>query len=726
MKRFLLVIFFLPLVLAAQKKQITLEDIYKKGTFRTEAVQGFAQEDNSSLFTAKDVKDENGKQLATADYEVSTDKKRILFYTGREPIYRRSFKSVAYVYDVATKKTVQLNKGKILHPTFSPDGTKLAYVLDNNLYLYNLADGSAKAVTTDGKWNHIINGNSDWVYEEEFSFSQAYQWSPDGAYLAYYKFDESRVKEFDFTLFDNSHNKEYSYKYPKAGDSNSIVTIHIYDVAKGKTVPAKYEQGDIYIPRIVWTTTGNKLIVFWMNRLQNDLKLLTTEPTTGAASLLYEEKNKYYVDIDGQDDWHFLKNGKTFLFRSEMNGFSRVYSQGTDGKGLKELTKAQYDVAGIDGIDEKAGLVYYTAAYPTPMDRNLFVTDLEGKKVMQLTNGSGWHRIEMNGDQSKFYDYYSDINTPQTVTLYDVENKAGSISAVKEKTESENAKLKSLLNEYAIGRTAFIRIPNSKGDTLNGWMLKPANFDPAKKYPVLFCNYGGPGSQQVVNRYGAASMWHQMLAERGFIVVSVDNTGTGFRGEEFKKKTYLQLGKFEIEDQIDAAKWLATIPYVDAKNIGHWGWSFGGFMSSLAITKGADAFSAAVAVAPVTSWRFYDNIYTERYMRTPQENPKGYDDNSPINHVDKIRGKFLLIHGLADDNVHFQNSAQMVTALVKANVDFETMYYPNKNHGISGFPDNTTYHLWSKMTNWVLQNLGNDNVDKTRVGNSVNAPKAGM
>ena len=291
---------------------------------------------------------------------------------------------------------------------------------------------------------------------------------------------------------------------------------------------------------------------------------------------------------------------------------------------------------------------------------------------------------------------------------------------------SENTKLKTLLADYALGKTEFIRVPTSKGDTLNGWMLKPANFDPSKKYPVLFCNYGGPGSQQVANRFGAASMWHQMLAQRGFIVVSVDNTGTGFRGEEFKKKTYLQLGKFEIEDQIEAAKWLAKMNYVDPKNIGHWGWSFGGFMSSLAITRGADAFSAAVAVAPVTSWRYYDNIYTERYMRTPQENAKGYDDNSPISHVSEIRGKYLLIHVSADDNVHFQNSAQMVSALVKANVDFETMYYPNKNHSISGGPDNTTFHLWAKMTNWILQNLGNENVDKSRVGNAVNAPKAGM
>ena len=724
MKRILLLFLFVPLLTIAQKKQITLDDIYKKGTFRSEFVPGFASEDNSSLFDPKDIKDEAGKTIKAEDYEVSADKKRIIFFTGREPIYRRSSKSTVHVYDVATKKTVPLAKGKVLHPTFSPDGNKLAYVLDNNLSLYDIAAGKSTAITTDGKWNHIINGNADWVYEEEFSFSQAYQWSPDGAYLAYYKFDERPVKEFNMTIFDDKHNKDYRFKYPKAGDSNSLVSIHVYNVANGQTVPAKYEQGDIYIPRIKWTSTGNKLVVYWMNRLQNQLKLLLTDAATGNATTLYEEKNKYYVDIN--DDWWFLKDGKHFLFGSEMNGWYRLYLHSLDGKTKREITKMKADVTDVNGVDEKNRLIYYTVAHPTPMDRNLFVTDFEGKKTTQLTTGNGWHRVELNSDYTKFQDYYSNINTPQTVTLYDLQNRNGNITAVKNKVVNENTKLKSTIEQYAMGKSEFIRVPNSKGDTLNGWMLKPANFDPAKKYPVLFCNYGGPGSQQVANRFGATSMWHQMLAQRGFIVVSVDNTGTGFRGEEFKKKTYLQLGKFEIEDQIDAAKWLSKMNFVDSNNIGHWGWSYGGFMSSLAITKGADAFSAAVAVAPVTSWRYYDNIYTERFMRTPQENPKGYDDNSPINHVDKIRGKYLLIHGTADDNVHFQNSAQMVKALVKANVDFESMYYPDKNHGISGGADNTSYHLWGKMTNWILQNLGNANVDKTPVGNAINNPKTGF
>jgi dipeptidyl-peptidase-4 len=337
------------------------------------------------------------------------------------------------------------------------------------------------------------------------------------------------------------------------------------------------------------------------------------------------------------------------------------------------------------------------------------VTDFDGKTTTQLTTGKGFHRAVFDKDFTKFYDYYSTINIPQTVTLYNLKTTRKKVSPQMVKVMNDNSKLKNKLEEYAIGQVEFIKVPNTKGDTLNGWMMKPTNFDPSKKYPVLFCNYGGPGSQQVANRFGAVNFWHQMMAQKGYIVVSVDNTGTGYRGEEFKKKTYLQLGKYEIEDQIDAAKYLSTLPYVDGKQIGHWGWSYGGFMSTLAITKGADVFSAAVAVAPVTSWRYYDNIYTERYMRTPQENPKGYDENAPINFVDKIKGKYLLIHGSADDNVHFQNSTQLITALVKNNIDFDLGMYPNKNHGIGGSADNTTFHLWSKMTNWILENLKNEN-----------------
>lgn len=708
MRRILFLLFLLPLFATAQKKQITLEDIYKKGTFRGEFIPGFSSEGIDSLVKPADVKDENGKQLNIGDFILSPDKKNVLIAAGREFIYRRSSKEYVYLHNIADKSTKKLDTVKLMHPSFSPDGSKVAFVKANNLYVYDLKTGTTKAVTTDGKWNHIINGNCDWVYEEEFEFTQAYDWSPKGNFVAYYKFDETDVKEYEFTQFDNAHNNQYSYKYPKAGDNNSKVEIHIYDVNGGKDVKAQYETGDIYIPRIKWTKDDNNLVVYWLNRHQDDLKLLLTNAQTGTASTLYEEKNKYFVEIN--DDWWYLKDGKNFLFTSEMSGYRQLYLYGLDGKTKLQVTKGNYEVTEVNGVDETNKLIYYTAAYPRPMDRNLFVTDFAGKKNWQLTQGEAWHRVELNDNFTQFQDYKSDLNTPQSVTLNNIViTKKKDVTASLVKSLGDNSKLRTKLDEYAVGKAEFIRVPNSKGDTLNGWMLKPTDFDPAKKYPVLFCNYGGPGSQQVANRFGAVSMWHQLLAEKGFIVVSVDNTGTGFRGEEFKKKTYLQLGKFEIEDQIDAAKYLSKLSYVDPSNIGHWGWSFGGFMSSLAITKGSDVFSAAVAVAPVTNWRYYDNIYTERYMRTPQENAKGYDDNSPINFTDRIKGKYLLIHGTADDNVHFQNSVQMVKALVKSNIDFESAYYPDKNHGISGGLDNTTFHLWSKMTNWILTNLGNNN-----------------
>ncbi|MGZ5190277.1 MAG: DPP IV N-terminal domain-containing protein, partial [Flavisolibacter sp.] len=511
MRSFLLALLFLPLISIAQKKQITLEDIHKKSTFQSEFVPGFITPTDDSLFDPQAVVDEKGKTIETRDYEISNDKKRILFFNGREPIYRRSTKSNIYVYDVAGKKTVLLNQGKVLHPTFSPDGSKLAYVFDNNLYVYDVTSGKTTAVTTDGKWNHIINGNCDWVYEEEFEFTKAFEWSANGSYLAYYKFDESKVKEYEFTVFDNKYNQQYNYKYPKAGDANSKVEIHIYNLATGADVKAKYIQGDIYIPRIKWTKQDDKLVVFWMNRHQNNLQLLLTDAKTGDLQSMYEEKNKYFVEIN--DNWWFLKDGKNFIFTSDMNGYTHLFMHSIDGKKKVEISKMKYDVAAVEAVDETNRLIYYTVAYPTPLDRNLFVSDFEGKKTSQLTSGNGWHRIELNADHTKFYDYFSNINTPQIVTLYDISKTKKGITAVKNKVVNESAKLRNTLDQFALGKTELIRIPNSKGDTLNGWMLKPANFDAGKKYPVLFCNYGGPGSQQVTNRFGAVSMWHQMLAQ---------------------------------------------------------------------------------------------------------------------------------------------------------------------------------------------------------------------
>lgn len=711
--RLLFLFLALPALCWSQTKTITLEDVYKKGTFRTDPVSASFSESKapSPSINWDRFADAQGKKIGRPDDIITCEAKSNLqlLRTKTEPIYRRSSKSLLYLFNSTDSSLIQIGGDtKSLHPQFSPDGQYISYVQNNNLMLFHIPTATTQAVTTDGKWNFIINGNCDWVYEEEFEFSRAYEWSSKGNYIAYYRFDESGVKEFNMTMYDNAHNSDYRYKYPKAGDDNSVVDIYIYDVKNGSKAKAQYESGDIYIPRIKWTTDDRQLVVFWMNRHQNVLKLLSTDATTGKSSTLYEEKNKYFVEIN--DDWWFLKDGKNYLFTSEMNGYRHLYLYGLDGATKKQLTKGNAEVTEVNGVDEANRRIYFTMAWPRPMDRNLFVTDFNGDKTYALTQGEGWNRATFNDDFSKFILYFSDINTPQTVSLQQVViDKKKAITAVQEKVFGESPKLKATMRDYGFGTASFIRIPNTKGDTLNGWMLKPTGFDSTKKYPVLFCNYGGPGSQQVANRFGAVSNWHQLLAQKGFIVVSVDNTGTGYRGEEFKKKTYLQLGKLEIEDQIDAASFLGQQPWVDKNKIGHWGWSYGGFMSSLAITKGAGIFSAAVAVAPVTSWRFYDNIYTERYMRTPKENAAGYDDNSPINHTDKIKGKYLIIHGTADDNVHFQNATQMITALVKSNIDFESAYYPNKNHGIGGMADNTTFHLWSKKTKWILTVLGNEN-----------------
>ncbi|MFM7672573.1 MAG: DPP IV N-terminal domain-containing protein [Bacteroidota bacterium] len=708
------VIYFLLLTVAsgalsAQKKSITLEDIYKKGTFRGEFVPAvFDTTKKSTELRFDGLIDSDGKPFGQPDGTIAspTEANLFLLRKGTESIYRRSVKSWIYLYDSVSRKLTRLAEEKVLHPSFSPDGSRIAYVMNNNLYVYQVATAQTTALTTDGVWNKFINGNCDWVYEEEFEFTQAYAWSPKGSFLAYYRFDESQVPEYNMTIYDNSYNKDYRYKYPKAGDVNSVVQILIHDFVQGKATKAQFTEGDVYIPRIKWTQQDSSLVVFWMNRHQNHLQLLATTATTGVSTLLYEEKNKYYVEVN--DDWQFLQNGKQLLFTSEQSGIRRLYLMQMDNGKLTPLSRPDAEVTEINAVDEGKKQVFYTLAWPRPMDRNLFVSDFTGKKPAAITRDSAWHRVEFNSDYTQFFDYRSTINSPNTVTQQKlIYRKKSGWSTQLVRTVSESTKLRAKMDEYDFGAAEFMRVPTSKGDTLNGWMLKPTAFDPAKKYPVLFCNYGGPGSQQVANRWGVVSPWHQMMSQKGFIIVSVDNTGTGYRGEEFKKKTYLQLGKFEIEDQIDAALYLGKMTFVDKARIGHWGWSYGGFMSSLAITKGADVFHAAVAVAPVTSWRYYDNIYTERYMRTPQENAKGYDDNSPINFTNRIKGKYLIIHGTADDNVHFQNATQMITSLVKSNIDFESYYYPNKNHGISGNGDNTTMHLWRKMTRWIEVNLGN-------------------
>ncbi|MEI6185026.1 MAG: S9 family peptidase, partial [Bacteroidota bacterium] len=590
-----------------------------------------------------------------------------------------------------------LNPQKVLHATFSPDATKVAFVKDNNIYVKDIVNEKTTQITTDGKTNSIINGNCDWVYEEEFGFTRAFQWSKKGNYIAYYRFDESAVPSFTFPVYkDSIYPENYTYKYPKVGEQNSTVDIYVYDLNKGTNLKMDIgNEKDIYISRIQFTEDDSKLCITHLNRLQNEQVIFYTDVTNGRNTILYEETNKAYVDVNKMRV-DFLKDGKSFIYTSEKNGYNHIYLQNINTKKTIQLTAGNFDVDEIIGVDEKKAIVYFTAAYRSPLVKDFCSVHLDGKGFALNDLRIGRHTISFNSDFTYYTDSYSDINTPPFTAIYDSHGKQVRVLA-------DNNKLKQTLADYALGNTEFIKVVNTIGDTLNGLMIKPKDFDINKKYPVLFSNYGGPGSQTVYNGWGSTNMWQQMLTQKGYIIVSIDNTGTGFRGEAFKKKTYLQLGKYEIEDQIDAAKYIATLPYVDANRIGHWGWSFGGFMSCLAITKGADIFKTAIAVAPVTDWQYYDDIYTERYMRTQKENAKGYHDNAPLSFVKNIKGKLLIIHGTADDNVHFQNSAMFVDAMINNNIEFESAYYPNKNHGIRG--GNTRLHLYNKMTKFILQNL---------------------
>ena len=719
----LLVISGLPDVFSQTGKDITLAEIWSSGKFTPQYVVGIKPmkdglhystlndaddkiiiqkfqyektEKESDIFISSDYNLPNGKAVEFSDYVFSNDESKLLVPVESEPIYRYSTRSAYVVIDLKTKTASYLSTGKQQYAEFSPDGKRVGFVRDNNLFIKNLLTGEETTVTKDGEQNEVINGATDWVYEEEFTLSQAFFWSPDGKRLAFLRFDESKVKEFNMATYGTLYPGEYTFKYPKAGEDNSSVTVHVYSLDDQKTV--KMQTGDdknLYFPRLKWTAKGEALCVTRLNRHQNHLELLLANPANGETRLLLEEKSDTYIDIN--DNLTFLADGKRFIWSSELGGFNQLYLYGMNGKRINAITSGNADVTAFYGLNEKSDEVFYQMAFPTPSDRSLYATKLGGKGQRALVDGSGHHSPEFSADFRYFILNSSTANEPYLFELYTGAGK-------RVRVLQSNDDLKSKLTEYRISPKEFFSFQNSTGVSLNGWMIKPPGFDPSKKYPVFMTVYGGPGHNTVENSWGGSGyFWYQLLAEKGYIVVSVDNRGTGNRGEAFKKMTYKQLGKLETEDQLDAARYLAGLPYVDGSRIGIQGWSYGGYMSSLCITKGADLFKMAIAVAPVTNWRFYDSIYTERFMQTPEENTSGYDDNSPINHVSRLKGKYLLIHGTADDNVHFQNSVEMVTALVKANKQFDVFYYPDKNHGIYG--GNTRLHLYTLMTDYILKNL---------------------
>lgn len=704
----------------AQKAELTLKDIWSNFSYSPKSVSGFrAMNDGESYvqlhrdtsgemqirrFSIKDGSD-LGKIIGAKDitwdagvfdisnFTFSADETKLLFFSNMKQIYRHSYSSYFYVYDLKTTQLIPY-EAHCMYPTFSPDGEKVAYVQDNNLFVLEMSTGTSYQITKDGKQNAIINGAVDWVYEEEFSMSQGFEWSPDSKHIAYYRFDESEVKEFSMDMFEGLYPRQERWKYPKAGEANSVVEIYIasYD-ERSKVKCQTGENADIYLPRIKWTNQSGILSIQRLNRLQNKWEILFVSASDGKSEVVYTEESKTYIDIS--DNLDFVEGG--FYFTSERSGWNHIWFYDLKKKKAKDMTPFEWDVDHYYGYDANTGKIYFSAANETAIRRAVMSVNLKNAKVQVLSGKAGWNSARFARGFKYYLHTWSNANTAPVYTLCDASGNAI-------RTLESNEKLNEKLGNTQMGNISFGQLTTADQVTLNYYKILPSNFDASKKYPVLMYVYGGPGSQTVKDAWGGANyMWYNYMANQGYIVVSVDNRGTGFRGEEFKKTTYLQLGKYEIQDQIEAAKVLAKESYVDASRIGIWGWSFGGYMASLGISKGAEVFKTAVAVAPVTNWRYYDNIYTERFMRTPQENGESYDQNSPLNHVDKIKGNYLIIHGTADDNVHFQNAVEMVKAMIAANVRYDAEFYPNKNHGIGG--GNTRYHLFTRITDYLLENL---------------------
>lgn len=721
----LLVVMFIPRV---QAQKITLADVVSKGTFRPKTVEGLRSMNDGLHYTTleKDGTEivkysyKTGEKVATVlsvadlkidslknitDYEFSSDESRVMLMMDKHKIYRRSFTAQYYVYNFTTKEVTPLStKGRQQLATFSPNGERVAFVRDNNLFVKSLRFGTERQITFDGKRNHIINGAPDWVYEEEFEFNKAFAWSPDSKKLAFMKFNEEAVPTYSFPMYkgeEPAHMKNrlyphnYAYKYPKAGEPNSTVEVYVYDIKSRTSIDVDLgTETDQYIPRIRWIPNASELAVLRENRLQNKLDVLFANPFSGDTRLVYTEKNDRYIETDFLDNLKFLSDNKHFVITSEQDGYNHLYLYDFSGIKVKRLTDGDYDVTKFYGYDPDRELFYYQAAAESPLRREVYAVSLDKKKKYKLSEQEGTNDAVFSSGFKYYINYFTNVKTPMYVTLHDYR---GKLIRVLE----DNAALKQKMADYQIPQKEFFTFKNSEGVELNGWMIKPLNFNPNQKYPVVMTQYSGPNSQEVLDKFSVD--WYSYLAQDGYVVACVDPRGTGARGENFRKCTYMQLGKLESDDQVDAAKYLGSLPFTDKNNIAIWGWSYGGFMSALSLEKGAGIFEAAIAVAPVTNWRYYDTIYTERYMRTPEQNPDGYDDNSPLNHAAEIKGKLLLVHGSADDNVHLQNSMEFAEEMVQAGVQFQMMIYNNRNHSIYG--GNTRMHLYTMFTDFLNNNL---------------------
>ncbi len=705
------------------QQQLSIEKIWKNFEFADKGVNGFKGLKNGEQFTKlnQDVSGSSitihpfknhqgegkvllssgqliykGKTLKIDDYSFSADESKILLLTGKKPIYRRSYTANYYLFDLKTNKISLLDsiRTDCSLATFSPDGTKIAYLNQNNIFIKDLKENTIKQITEDGKKNEIINGTTDWVYEEEFAITKAFDWSYDSKKIAFLKFDESQVKQFNIDYFGKTYPTIYTYKYPKAGESNSKVSAFIYDLNLNQTQKINLKDYE-YIPRLKWSGTSNHLILLTLNRHQNDLNFYSIDASKNEllSTIFFNEKSDTYIEID--DNLLILPNGKEIIRTSEISGYKHIYKLSFEGK-QTPITNGKWDVIDLYGINDDASQVFYSSSEKGAINKGIYRIDLTGKNKKSLSPEIGISEAEFAQGMNYFVLDYSDANTPNT---YELRSKEGKTIAILE----ENKQLKDNLKNHVLTKKEFYQVDHD-GIKNNAWIMKPTNFDPSKKYPVFMHVYGGPGHNTVSNGWGGNDyMFHQFLTQQGYIVVSVDPRGTLYNGVNHKKATYLQMGKLELEDFIATVKDLKTRAYIDTTRIGIQGWSYGGFMSSLAISKGFNHFKMGIAVAPVTNWRYYDNIYTERYMRTPEENPLGYDDNSPIKYVKNIKGKYLLIHGTADDNVHFQNAMELTNAFINSNIQFDQFSYPNKNHGIYG--GNTRNHLYQMMYNYIIKNL---------------------
>ena len=640
------------------------------------------------------------------DYKMSPKGDKMLIQTNTARIYRHSFTADFYVYDLKSKNLKRLSKeGREQVPTWSPDGKYVAFVRDNNLFLVDIDhDFAMVQVTSDGVKNQVINGIPDWVNEEEFGFDRAFVFNADASKLCWIRYDESKVRTFSLQFYDKRQDlypSEYTYKYPKAGETNATVTAWCYDINTKKTTQIHVPVlPDGYIPRVVATDQPRQVLFYTMNRHQDILTIVAADPNTMECRQIMEETDKKYVREEVLDG--ILITNKYLIVPSERSGFMQLYLYDREGQLIQQLTDAKYGVTEVYGFSEKSSVVYYQAAGKDPMNREVYASDT--KKTVCLTPKDGTNEAQFSKNYLYFIHTWSDRNTPYVYDVCDQKGKALT-------TLLDNSDLREKLNKAQLPAKEFFSFNTSQNVSLNGWMLKPADFDASKKYPVIMFQYSGPGSQQVVNSWSIGSMgrgglFDQYLSQHGFIVVCVDGRGTGGRGADFEKCTYMKIGELEAVDQVEAALYLASLPYIDADRIGIWGWSYGGFNTLMSMSEGRPVFRAGVAVAPPTDWRFYDSIYTERYMRTPQENPEGYDTN-PIQRVDNLHGALLICHGLADDNVHPQNTFEYSDALIQADKDFKELIYTNKNHSIYG--GNTRNHLLRQIANFFFEQLKQTN-----------------